>query len=60
MIHSTLRDQDRSFWGWSWWKHQVLQDFLLKEAVEVIEATEGVEAVEVIEAAEIPDARKIT
>ena len=60
MIHSTLTDQDTSFWCKGRWEHQVLQVFWWKEAVEVIKATEVVEAVEVIEAAEVPDARKIT
>ena len=51
MIHSTLRDQDRSFCC------QVQEVFWWNEA---IETTEVIEAVEVIEAAEAPDAREIT
>ena len=49
MIHSTLRDQDMSFWGQVCRKHKTLY-FLWNEAEDFIEVTE---AFEVREAAEI-------
>ena len=56
MIHSTLRDQNRSF---CCQVNDNIMIFWWCEAVEAIEATEVIEAVEVIEAAEVPDGREI-
>ena len=52
LIHSTLRDQDRSLWCHGWCDGNIkLSNFF--EAVEVIEATEAIKAVKVIETTDI-------
>ena len=57
MIHTTLRDQDRSFCCLVNSNIMLSKFFLWNEAVEV---TEVIEATEAIEAAEVPDGMEIT
>ena len=59
-IHSTLRDQDWTFWCKVIGNIIFSKFFWWNEAVEAIEAPEVIEAVEVIEAAEVADGMEIT